>query len=59
MDTIVELFALDPLELTKRPDSDFEKIIEYYRQRRFEYQATGKAPKEVPKPVDLKKIGLL
>jgi hypothetical protein len=55
VDTIVELFARDPLELT---DQDIEKIIQYNRAKRMEFMVTGKTSKETA-PVDLKKLGLL
>lgn len=56
MDTIVELFARDPLELSEQ---DIDKIIEYNIQKRIENQLTGKPVKKETAPVDLKALGLL
>jgi hypothetical protein len=56
VDTITELFARDPLELSKQ---DIDKIIEYNFAKRMEHQATGRAPKKETTEIDLKKLGLL
>jgi hypothetical protein len=55
MDTITELFAIDPFQLS---DQNIEQIIEYYRRQRQEFLANGKPPKEKPE-IDLKSLGLL
>lgn len=54
MDTIAELFAKDPLTLTK---SDIDRIIEHMREARKNFKLTGKTQEK--KPVDLKELGLL
>lgn len=53
MSDIAELFARDPLSLSK---DDRRQIIQFYRERRAEFNLTGasvkKAPKEKAPPGD-------
>ncbi len=56
--TISELFARDPLQLTK-PDRDL--IIEYYRRKRQQFNLGIKdagSSKKLDEPIDLEELGL-
>jgi hypothetical protein len=54
-DTIAELMARDPFQLSKL---DIDKIIEFYREKRAAFKATGK-PQAGPKPsATLEELGL-
>jgi hypothetical protein len=54
-DTLAELFARDPFDLSK---ADIDRIIEAMREARKTFKTTGKGTAE-KKPVDLKELGLL
>lgn len=54
-DTIAELFARDPMTYAFQ---DIDRIIHYYRERRKDFNLTGKA-KPVEKKVDLADLGLI
>jgi Holliday junction resolvase len=56
--TMSELFARDPLNLTKE---DIDQIIEYYRARRTQFNLGIKdagAAKKLDEPIDLEELGL-
>lgn len=52
--TIAELYAMDPFQYTKH---DIDCIIEYYREKRTQYVATGKGMPRIEKAT-LEDLGL-
>jgi hypothetical protein len=56
VDTIAELLARDPFELSKL---DIDRIIEYYREARKNFALSGKAAPRAEKPrASLDELGL-
>lgn len=56
INTIAELFARDPFELTKL---DIDQIITYFRERRADFARTGKGQPRIEKPrASLDELGL-
>lgn len=56
IDTISELLARDPFQLTKL---DIDKIIEYYRERRKDFALSGRGAPRAEKPrASLDELGL-